>query len=128
MKKLRAKDFTITSQIVREPIHEDQCWYFISYNGNEFHKCPTKTEASKYISKLVKFANCFLVEHPEAYVELSQKVADAKQLVGGNLHKDGVPAVIKEAAQIKEMLEQFESVLSKENGLVERKKASIERE
>lgn len=130
MDKLRAKDFRIKSEIVREPIHEDHCWHYVIYNGCELHKSPTKTEARRYISELVKYANVFLVENPEAFTELSEKVNQAKKLLDeGQIDKNSVPPVIKEAMRVKELLDPLQNVINKQKEQnTERKKADMERE
>lgn len=104
MNRLRVKDFNITSKIVREPIHEDQCWYYIYYNGRELHKRPTKTDARRYISELVKFANIFLVEYPDSYPELVEKVNQAKKLIAEN-NCQRVHPILKESIWVVELLE-----------------------
>ena len=129
MDKLRAKDFSIKSEIVREPIHEDQCWHYVIYNGCELHKSPTKTEARRYISELVKYANVFLVDNPEAFTELSEKVNQAKKLLDeGQIDKSSVPPVIKEAMRVKELLDPLQKAIQNERYWGSRKKADMERE
>ena len=131
MDKLKANDFQIKSSIICSPIYQDQCWYDVYYNGNylPLRRCPTKSDARRYISEVVQYGNFFLVENPEAYSELTIKINEAKEHFGGNLSGNNVPPAIREAVRVKELLDPLkEATESRQKSAVKKETPDRERE
>lgn len=66
----------------------------------------TKTEAKKYVSELLKWANYFLVEHPENYSILTEQINQARKQ-----SSDNVPPALREAERVKELLEPLKKAI-----------------